>query len=1192
MAPLMASHKASRNPDLGGSSSRSGTLGDYGPDGLDLEWPRDIRILIAQSEHVTMPEVLLFDSKPSQPSDSPRVKHARTFSRSDSTTNAAPGNRLARNTQVPSIPENLGHRRTSSSYSTGPGAFQRRALRRGSVSSTHSLDETSQQNRGREGDEIEKIALGVMFENATSSYKGASTKIHIIPLASKPYDNTICSTSLTNDFATLALTKSAGTRRPSLLSKSHIPGDLQLDTGMQYTEPEGGMRSQSRRRTVLVTRTFSINWVDDEAPVEDPKSPSIRSPGLRGGFGFDSQSTTRPNPTSFTRRSLMYAITIVLQLPIAPSEASPPSSRPGTFGRKAGRKHSSSHQSYASLGSSFDSDRRAAWSGAADALFASHDSIASASFNSDVDDRVDLIGQHWDIISRTLTTLQYLVQKKIFDLLKPLPRLRRSLKLPPMALAADEDIKAAANSACIRVIRGMKIPRVRTGHGRWPAWREEARWLSNWAGGREENFFFLILMTGFLGTHTEWLSSLAPKWYRKRYREQQRQQPTTDMAVPNRTIIVSADKMAARRLIFLLSAFLPGNHKVRGDASPLRPSTSASFRGYSQSPPGHLPLSRQESLRRTINRRNNPVISRTRQQTSRASSIAAPSESHDDWTETGTIRPQGSETRSRRTSDAKSMMPSKLSISEVDPSSQKSTTTISSTTPSSVVVKPYFTRQPSFGASNVSGHSRTSSAASANLMFPLQRTNSSGSDSQWGNRWGSLRNLWGISSRRGSTVEYPDVLQTTDEGLGIMGARLVEEPNKLQQMVDEGHGRDETLGHARKPSDADQSAVLSPDLRDSSPELLPVEPQDASNPIDIMPLNMSVDPATGFIDVKFSFPEFGSPLLSPGPGEHSGSSYGESSIGQHSLLSMTPKEHEHPLNVGGWLDKLHPDFTLQAVKPHEDTMKDVKAAMSAEPNPTRAALRGDLDQAAQWLDICTSLVADTSNYTVKRLRLRRLVKFVRQPSQTVVTPNIHGAPQRSQYGNPYSQPQLLPTPAVTEITLEEKFEEDRIMDMDGTFVDMLERILAVSGSPSKTQSASSSRSSSCRGRREGEESADASDVPRDCKKVITGTLEQIVSTVARERASDNPPPKTLRSLESNGDSTLREGIRKWFDEVEANSGNDMAPRKEAIKEATEPAQWASAAKERTRSEGSHTVTDLRGSGSKPQPNQSGVSTAA
>ncbi|KAK3065800.1 hypothetical protein LTS18_002372, partial [Coniosporium uncinatum] len=125
---------------------------------------------------------------------------------------------------------------------------------------------------------------------------------------------------------------------------------------------------------------------------------------------------------------------------------------------------------------------------------------------SDVDDRVDLIGQHWDVIARTLTSLQYVVQKKILALLKPQARYARNPKLNESAFATDEHLRQTVRAAIARVARGVRIPRVRTGQGRWGRWREEARIVQKVAGSKEQSLFFSVLLSAFLGNHTDWLT--------------------------------------------------------------------------------------------------------------------------------------------------------------------------------------------------------------------------------------------------------------------------------------------------------------------------------------------------------------------------------------------------------------------------------------------------------------------------------------------------------------------------------------------------------------------------------------------------------------------------------------------------------------------------------------------------------------
>jgi hypothetical protein len=1119
---------------------------------VDLSFPRDVRILIAQAGTSSANAELIFDSKPPPVSESPRLnatRHSRNSSRTDFAVGSVPGVGRARGggTAVSSIPEDHPHhRRTSSAFSTS-GAFDRRA-RRTSISSVNSVFESSY-DIGRDKDDVEKIALGCMFENATSSYKGMSNKVHIVPLASKPYENAYLSQSLGAELSS-SFVKPQLVRKPSSLSKSHIPGDMlmpQLDTDLPYKSPPhiGTIQNEPNRRTVLVTRTFSISWVDEEAQIDE-----------HHGFGPPISRNPEPQPNvapqgekrrvhSRTYRSPMYAVTIVLQLPIAPREDSPPISRTGTFGRKSMRKDSSSHHSTMSFGS-YESERRAQWPGAES--FSGLDAMASMALNSDVDDRVDLIGQHWDILSRTLTTLQTLAQNKILELLKPIARTTRILRVPTNALVHDADVKHAAEESGLRVVRGMRLPRARTGHGLWPAWREEARWLGNWASGREENFFFLILISAFLGTHTEWLQSLAPKAYRRKFREHQRLNVSNRMSVPNRTVIISANKMAARRLIFLLAAFLPTNHSYHGEGSPLRPGTSSSFRAYSQSPPSHFPISRQESLRRTINRRGKQGPSRAVGISSRASSVTATCDSVDDRTETGTIRPFGSEHHVRRPSDARSIR-SKLAMTDLEPIAQKATAVTSPTTPGSIIVQPHFARQSSYGSGLQSGHSRSSSAASATLMQPLNRGDST--ELQSARPWNPFK-LFGLGQRRDSSSQYSDILQTTDEGLGIAGVMNAGSSSKLQQMVDEAHGSPRDLDSRRSfDSQNYRGEITSPELRDLSPERFGTT--DGAKPIDV-PLKMSVNKEDGVIDVEIPFGEFGSPaILSPTlAGDHSGSSYGGSSFGQHSILAASPRDPEHPLNVSGWLDKVHPDFTLQAIRPYSDMIKDIKAAMSAEPTPPLSQpLPDDVGTVEKWLDVCTTLVADTSSFAITRIRLRRLVRFVRSIPQVPTTPGSFN--MRSQYGNPYRESTLVGSSvsamATTEFTIDEKFEEETVSNMDHEFVDVVGRVTGMSANSSTAPSNTSSRSSSRRGRTMGMDDGTepSGDNARDCQRLIIGRLETIVAAETREKSKtrnadevdskENTAPLHLNNL-------LREGIRKWLDDLDSKPVADSHSREE------------------------------------------------
>src|SRR5215469_8296301 len=479
------------SPDTA-TSLRTALGNDSSKADVDLEYPRDVRILIAQGESGSLQELLLFDSRATSLSvkESPKARYLRPV-RTDLShqSSASPNARQqGRPPIISTIPEDAGRAVLGSGM--GGSLAQRARFRRTSVSSTHSLPDESSQARQRDADDIVKTAMSCMFENATSSYKGTGNKIHIVPLESKPYDSSICSSSLGNDFGSPNLNR-AHLRRPSSLSRSHTPGEILMSPSRPRSRQEDFVFDQPRRRTVLVTRTFSVSWADTGIQIDDPflsvQNGSSMDSSIGSQAGIKAQGAASLEPQSLSRsfrtkyhRSPMYAITVVIQLPLASNEVSSEAPRCGPLPARSIRK-----SPHASLGSSFDSDRRSGFP-ILDVTF--NDGPMSTSFSSDVDERVDLVGQHWDIISRSLTTIQYLTQMKILELLKPLPATRRGVRLLHHALAMDDDIRQAAEYACLRIVRGIKIPRVRTGQGRWGIWREEARWLGQWAGGREENF--------------------------------------------------------------------------------------------------------------------------------------------------------------------------------------------------------------------------------------------------------------------------------------------------------------------------------------------------------------------------------------------------------------------------------------------------------------------------------------------------------------------------------------------------------------------------------------------------------------------------------------------------------------------------------------------------------------------------------
>jgi hypothetical protein len=350
---------------------------------------------------------------------------------------------------------------------------------------------------------------------------------------------------------------------------------------------------------------------------------------------------------------------------------------------------------------------------------------------------------------------------------------------------------------------------------------------------------------------------------------------------------------------------------------------------------------------------------------------------------------------------------------------------------------------------------------------------------------------------------------------------------------------------------------------DSAPETTPVAysdggcpgvPASAARPIPDRQktyeghLKLSVNEKDGVIDVDIPLPDFDSPLQSPLLGGYgSASSQPGSSFGESSVLSMPHCESEQPVNVAGWLSQFQPDFAVQAIKPYRELERDIKRAMSAEPTPLTTATTPSLESGPleRWIDICSALIADTSNFTIKRISLRRLVKLIPTPTYQppAVTPGVAGmAPGRSQYGNPYTASTVVPM--MTEVHLAEKFVTETIVDFDATLIDGVDRVLAQSGEVTRVNSAQSSRSSSRRGRRDTRTDSDAPvphvEVPQvDCKSVIYEALEVVVKDVTAERSGkqaskedDDKKSVKMAQAKTENDSSLKEGIRRWLAEVE------------------------------------------------------------
>ena len=1064
---------------------------------LEVDQWKDIKIIVAQDEIGSHHRTVLYDSK--RPSPVPLERSQPNHMRSPAGTSNGASNITGRRVSSHARRTSLS---SSSEASVQPppvperGVFNKNNFRRTSLSSMPNIEEIGTSQTMDLG-EMTRTYLDCMFGNTAISYKGPTTKLHHITSRDRGGD----AYSTPGNRASTGFGSLSGMegRRRSQLGQYHstsVAGAHDFAPGSPYRNSR-----ESGRRNVMITRTFTVTVPDDnqrdprpaDEAARNMQSNDSRNVNTKSGdkHGASTQRAGTAKANGRLRRLPSYAIAVIFHLP-------PPSSHTTSYKRthsRPGRRAPTSSCDQDLLGSSAGSERQRDW------IFIDRtfhmDSLASTLLESDVNDRLDIVTQHWDIVSRVLTHLQHVVQEKIVRLFKADERnlgdvnihslkphtwnhnremrsflaASSSFALPQYALFSDREVKCEVNNAIDRILRGVKIPRVITGQGRWGVWREEARWIGLWAGGREQNFFFFNMLTAFLGHHTEWLSILGPSWYRKRHHEQQKLATAESLAISNRTVIVSSNKMAARRLIFLLSAFLPATQPFHEGSHPLRSMKTASTRGYSQSPPASS-LSRETSLRKQIKRRTQPLKPTIKTGSVAKADVLSPLQLSNKTAEGENNDGPEHEQRSRRQSAEVRSLRSGALPTPTKPENIKfkssAVTTSRDTTPEAIPVA-HFTNKPaiSMRTRETLRPGSSGSIAEANLMHTLQRSDSANmsnfsSGSQTGTRWGSFMSLWS-SSRRESSTDQSDYVPSADDGLGISGINGNVKPmdlrrkSDLQQMVDEvgaGAGADredffvEDLEYHDRPLQSD--VVLSPretlnsanDVSRSQARAIPERPKSQ-----VAPLKLSVNESDGVIDVDVPIPGFGSVANSPSlAGLGSFSSLEESGC-QHAFRSGSMYDFEQPTYVAGWLKAFHPDFVLQAVTPYVEMENQIKRVMKAEPTPPAVAINPAHEKkpTEKWVDVCTTLVANAQTFSIKRLRLRRRVRLVPQILSSAATTGTTNQTAKSQYGNPYSQSTLTPLFSVAEQHLEERFIEEPIMDMDGTLADAIERLLAQNG---------------------------------------------------------------------------------------------------------------------------------------------------
>lgn len=183
------------------------------------------------------------------------------------------------------------------------------------------------------------------------------------------------------------------------------------------------------------------------------------------------------------------------------------------------------------------------------------------------------------------------------------------------------------------------------------------------------------------------------------------------------------------------------------------------------------------------------------------------------------------------------------------------------------------------------------------------------------------------------------------------------------------------------------------------------------------------------------------------------------------------------MDVAGYLRRFHQDFTLQGVRPYQELKEEIKRSMRDEPTSNA------LPKSVENIDTCTTIVADTRDFSISRLSIRR------------------------------------------KDTGESHFSEEYLKGLDPTLAEAVETVINQDAKnvPSRSRTTSPSR----RRRTHSPLNTPHS----ESKQVILGALEEVVRSVTAEAKCQSKG----MNINSDGNvksapvgNLLREGVRRWL----------------------------------------------------------------
>ncbi|KAF7513009.1 hypothetical protein GJ744_011275 [Endocarpon pusillum] len=966
-------HGPAYMPQLG--AGRVGDFDEWG--GLELDALKDFRIMVAQDALGDSEEpCILFDTQHSQQPESlidttsrTGILQTPTHRRGGSTTSnlRSPTSPLVSKPQ-PRIPPNSPNtsfpvRNRSSTFSGASDEHDPRQIR---IS-----DSKKEETR-----DILSCAFG------SSAGASSGTKMHFLSLGSGTKELPVTPVS-----PGVGGNLSAGYfRKREPIARAHTSALFGFRPPLHERSYSSSGAKPGITDAVLITKLFSVNLPE---PMDlQALHTSTASQGGSAIPNHEDHSVHKPatkGKKPRAKKTPVFAIILIVQLPANIGTISRPSSR-------GGMQTPPTYTSMRSFRNSFNSQ-------------STSPKLMSSAHSRSIDRgdaRVNALVEHWDIIDRALTLLENVSTPKILNHLKhadsfsaafvskPSKPKEKTMQrtnqiniyLSPQILGLDPKLKDIALQTIQRIRRALRIPRVTIGPGRWGLWNDELIRVVRCQGGREQSSFVGKLLTAFLGTHTaEWMPFVAPSGHRRQHSITRK---TNDLdVISTRTIIVSNDRSAARRLIFLLASFLIGDFYTE-DNPTLHggPGSAVSLRNALHNSPS-------TELLKTSNGSDSPE-----EQLS-----GSPACSQGGLLITRGLQHKPSDIRSVKS----------IPIPANDLSLRKSSAATTSTvTPDPTTPIPEFS--PSLDTQGC--YVPNESSASARLTKIWQTANkdseSGTTSTKFGSRWSGFWSKDSSGTTSGSTAPSASssIRVKNETPLDTMVRELSSESNSATPVV------------------ANESAQSFGSLDSEA-----------------LPLRLQVYPGEKVIDVDIGLPGFlsssnDSGLASPPFRNirHASSAASLDSLAS-SMRHVSPKAGSRaPSRVAGFLPRFHPDYSLQAVRVSKSDLPDmvetVKSAMLSEPYPQQTTTSG-------WVGVATTLIANVQTASVKRLRLKRKIY---QSSDNKGDGNAAAAPNAERSTTPFP---IKPCAAACgEFVQEQAFSYESVVDFDPLLIEVVDRILA------------------------------------------------------------------------------------------------------------------------------------------------------